>query len=306
MVAERGDHGVAGAADVVHLALLGLDVQHAALAGTASCPPRRASAAAPPGRAAGAASARAAPGRASLFQVPTISAQLGAVRRHQVRALVARVVVALGVDQHPLAGRARARRSCARCARGRPCRSPTGSPRCRPAARPRNRPAWRPAPRATGGVSKSMRSSWCWRPPMTRSFCVVRMDLSRWKLDLDAARVPEHVRRALAPSASSPITDSERAASAPSAAQLRATLAAPPGLLLRAEQHHRHRRLGRDARDVAEPVAVEHHVADHQHARLPRVRAPSQLSFRSGNTRSRARAPWPDRTGSGRRISPAS
>ncbi len=41
--------------------------------------------------------------------------------------------------------------------------------------------------------------------------------------------------------------------------------------LLPAPQHDRHRRLGRDARGLAEPVAVEHHVAHHQDARLPRV-----------------------------------
>ena len=41
------------------------------------------------------------------------------------------------------------------------------------------------------------------------------------------------------------------------------------GALLDAvDLHDRHRRLGRDAADLAEPVAVEHHVADDQHARL--------------------------------------
>ena len=35
--------------------------------------------------------------------------------------------------------------------------------------------------------------------------------------------------------------------------------------------HHRHRRLGRDAAHVAEPVAVEHHVARDQHARAREV-----------------------------------
>jgi len=34
------------------------------------------------------------------------------------------------------------------------------------------------------------------------------------------------------------------------------------------DQHHRHRRLRRDARHVAVPVAIEHHVAHHQHAGL--------------------------------------
>src|SRR6185503_11156902 len=43
--------------------------------------------------------------------------------------------------------------------------------------------------------------------------------------------------------------------------------------LFPADQHHRDRRLGRNARGVAEPVTVQHHVADHQHARLPDVQA---------------------------------
>ena len=29
--------------------------------------------------------------------------------------------------------------------------------------------------------------------------------------------------------------------------------------------HHRHRRLGRDAFHFAEPVAVQHHIANHEH-----------------------------------------
>jgi hypothetical protein len=59
-------------------------------------------------------------------------------------------------------------------------------------------------------------------------------------------------------------------------ARARLQLGAIPGHVRRAaepvilalDEHHRNRRLGRDARDVAEPVAVEHHVAHHQHARL--------------------------------------
>jgi len=39
-------------------------------------------------------------------------------------------------------------------------------------------------------------------------------------------------------------------------------------LLLAPDQHHRHRRLGGDPRHLAEPVAVEHHVAHHQDPRL--------------------------------------
>jgi len=37
-------------------------------------------------------------------------------------------------------------------------------------------------------------------------------------------------------------------------------------VLLTLHMHDRHGRLGRDAIDVAEPVAIEHDVADHQNA----------------------------------------
>ena len=62
---------------------------------------------------------------------------------------------------------------------------------------------------------------------MTRSFCVVRIDLSRWKL----TPTPSFSRifLSVAPSASSPTTENSLVF-APSAAQLRATLAAPPAL----------------------------------------------------------------------------
>ena len=72
-----------------------------------------------------------------------------------------------------------------------------------------------------------MRSSWCWWPPITRSFCVVRMDLSAWKLTCTPSRLS--MSPIAAPSASSPVTERIRVF-APSAAQLLATFAAPPGL----------------------------------------------------------------------------
>jgi hypothetical protein len=53
---------------------------------------------------------------------------------------------------------------------------------------------------------------------------------------------------------------------------LRATLDAPPGRFLGAlDEHHRHRGFGRDAAHVAEPVAVEHHVAHDEHARATEI-----------------------------------
>ena len=77
---------------------------------------------------------------------------------------------------------------------------------------------------------------------------------------------------------------------------------------------HRHRRLGRDALDVAEPVAVEHHVADDQHARARDARRATRRSAvsarfmraapsggRSRSTRARRRGRRAGRTGCGRR-----
>ena len=48
---------------------------------------------------------------------------------------------------------------------------------------------------------------------------------------------------------------------------------AAQALFLALHMHDRHRRFRRDAVDVAEPVAVEHDVADHQHARRAELRA---------------------------------
>ena len=161
-------------------------------------------------------------------------------------------------------------RSSWRCARGRPCRSPTGSPRRRP-ARPRLKSASLEASTSLGGRA-------------SRSRCAAAAGLddapaaSRGRTSSVAmqARLDAGFASAASPAGRPPrprpTTESSRVR-APSAAQLLATLAAPPSRSswLR-KQHHRHRRLGRNARDVAEPVAVEHHVAHHQHARLLRIR----------------------------------
>ena len=47
--------------------------------------------------------------------------------------------------------------------------------------------------------------------------------------------------------------------------------AAGPGLVI-AHTHHRHRRLGRNPRGRAVPVTVEHHIANHQHTRAREIR----------------------------------
>ena len=71
----------------------------------------------------------------------------------------------------------------------------------------------------------STRSSWCLRCT-TRSFCVVRIEPSRCRLASTPSRLSS--RAISAPASSRPTTDSSLVR-APSAAQLRATLAAPPG-----------------------------------------------------------------------------
>ena len=100
---------------------------------------------------------------------------------------------------------------------------------------------------------------------MTRSLTVVVEVGVLVQAGIDV-RLPPAGAASACPASSAPTTDSS-ATLAPSAATLRATLAAPPRRSSDAlDLHHRHRRLGRDAADLAEPVAVQHDVADHQHA----------------------------------------
>ena len=118
-----------------------------------------------------------------------------------------------------------------------------------------------------GGVSKSMRSSCCCRP-ITRSFTVVASAASRCRL-ASHALLPRRSRSSARAGLVAADHREQRDRARPSAAQLRATLAAPPGRSsFLVDPHDRHRRFGRDAVDVAEPVAVEHHVADDEDARV--------------------------------------
>ena len=59
----------------------------------------------------------------------------------------------------------------------------------------------------------------------------------------------------------------QQATATPQVATLRATLAAPPSAVHAFHTHHRHRASGEMRLTSPEPVAVQHHVADHQHAR---------------------------------------
>ncbi len=120
------------------------------------------------------------------------------------------------------------------------------------------------------------------------------------------------------PGSSSPTTESS-ATFAPSAAALTATFAAPPGVSFGAldlDLHYGHRRLRRNTLHLAEPVAIEHHVAHHED-RAP-CAAPTDTSFsaftcppspqpvRSDSTPGRSASSLRDRRGCARRKPPVS
>ena len=127
---------------------------------------------------------------------------------------------------------------------------------------------------------------------MTRSFTVVSQ---LWHRGAGCASTPSLLEQPLELSRPARRRPRPRAARvrAPSAAAVARDVggAARP-LLAARDQHHRHRRLGRDALDVAEPVAVEHHVARPpapgacEASDRDRVHAAScPLRARSGSTR---------------------
>jgi hypothetical protein len=150
-------------------------------------------------------------------------AQLGAVGRHHGRAGILREIVALGIDQHLLAGRAPGG-SSRRCASGRPCRSRRGSPRHSRQDARRTRPAWRAGPRATA-TSRSR----CAALLLAANHAQLDRGADRridMQADIDAARSPASAAGSARPRRRRRPTAATRA---PSAATLRATLAAPPG-----------------------------------------------------------------------------
>ena len=117
-----------------------------------------------------------------------------------------------------------------------------------------------------GGFSKSTRSScWCGRsraasPSCSRPDRVCRL---RGRSARGAA-----VRSSERPGSSSPTTDNEaRARFAERCGVARDVRRAAGALFVALDLHHRHRRLRRNAADFAEPVAVEHDVADDEYAR---------------------------------------
>ena len=170
---ERGDHGVAGAGDVEHLARLGRQVERGRRRRTATCRPRSGSARAP-SRPSDARSAWArSRSCASLDPAADHLGELGAVRRDRGGAARSGVVAALGIDEHRLAGGARQLDHARDVGRGRPCRSrrtaPTSGLRQRLLV---DRLACCSSTSWSGSFSKSTRRSCCDRP-MTRSLTMV-------------------------------------------------------------------------------------------------------------------------------------
>ena len=250
---------------------------------------------------------RAASGRLRRFQRPTTS-------RNSARFGVSSVAPRSASSRRPwgrparACRRARARRIISRdVRRGRPCRSRTGSPTSQSAQRRSKSAQLGGQHLVDGGVSKSMRSSCCWRP-ITRS--LTRGARSRVAMQAGARRRSRSSSRAerCARPRRAPTTDSSAPARAERRAVARHVGRAAGALLVALDQTTGTGASGEMRAHVAEPVAVEHHVADHQHARLLEVsgRSSALLPARSESTRSPARAPWPDRTGCGRRRSPAS
>ena len=264
---EGGDHRVAGAGDVEHLARLGRDLHVAG-----GVEQRHAVLGARQQQRARAERLRAAPATrscscASLAPGADHLGQLGAVRR----------------DRRSRRGSARSR-----------CPSDRRGP-ARPAARAGSimsgmcveaalavvgeqdhvrdcasaslveRPASPSSTSWSGSSSKSTRSSCCERP-MTRSLTIVVSRGSR----SNSVSMPLLLEQRLEAAAVLVVADRGQQA------RLRAERLDVPGdvggaaepllLLARVDAHDRHRRLGRDAVDRAEPVAVEHRVADDEDA----------------------------------------
>ena len=198
-----------------------------------------------------------------------------------------------------------------------PCRSRTKSPRRAAPGGRQSRPACRPRISWLGGSSKSMRISCCWRghhAQLGGGVLMLGSRRSEWRCRRAAAGFPKRagqLRRRPPRTAGWP---------AARAAILRATLPRHRAFFDAGDFGHRHRGFGRDAVDFAEPVAVWHHVADHQgRGRRPNRQAKGRHSsgtgfkqarvqyFLGGQSRgipARLRARWPGRTYCGRQKWP--
>src|SRR6185503_5492370 len=191
-------------------------------------------------------------------------AQLGEVRREDARALVARVVVALGVDQHALPGAAR------------------GTDHLRDVVQPALAVVGKDDHVALGQRAAEVLELGREHLARRRLFEVDAQELLAAADDAQLlrggqaavvvqARVDAHFFQQLLERPAGLVAADHR-----EQARARAELGAVPGdvgrtaqaLVFAANQNDGYRSLRRNARHLAEPVAVEHHVADHQHPGL--------------------------------------
>ena len=121
-----------------------------------------------------------------------------------------------------------------------------------------------------------MRSSCCWRPIDAQLDRRRQRRRRAWN-DV-CTRSPASSRASVAPGSSSPIDGQQRGLRAQRCGVARDVGRAAGSLLGARDLDDRHRRFGRDALDLAEPVAVEHHVADDEHARARDALAPRRES----------------------------
>jgi hypothetical protein len=148
--------------------------------------------------------------------------------------------------------------------------------------------AWRIS--CDGAVSKSMRSSCCWRP-MTRSLTVVSM--SRSTCNAASICSSSRSRASERPASSSPTTESSPVKAPERRRVARDVGGAAQALLHALDPDHGHRRFRGDPADLTEPVAVEHDIADHQQANV------ADLVEHASQCPAIRRALPPERAGSG-------
>ena len=270
---QHRDHGVARAGDIAHLDRIGRHVDRLRRrAPPASCR-RSLRVTSTASQSASASQLAARPSAIFGVGVGAAAGRLGqflAVRRDQRRAAIDRVIGALGIDDHRLAGCSRGIDDVADHARAsaRPWRSPTAPRRRRAAAAaaPRRSAASRSRRRPAAPVP-NRRAAYGWSNAPTRSAPCAWSGASgsTTSCGLDARLRPRASAFSVRPASSSPTrpTNMQRA---PRLAILRATLPAPPIIDLAAlDRDHRRRRLRRDARHLAIDEVVQHQIADAQH-----------------------------------------
>ena len=270
---QRRDHGIARAAHVEHLARLRRLVQHAALlvqahALLAARDQQRLGAQFAPQR------LRPRGQVVLVFPAPHHFAHFGAVGRDDGGAMVARIVVALGIDQDGLAGGAREfdhfrdMREPALAVVGQHQHVAVGEQRLE--------------------IGQLVRQHFVAGQGL-------EIDAQQLLLPADHAQLDRGGNARILVQAGDDMLGFDQLAQAraglvvadhrqqrrPRAQRRRIArdVGRAAGTLLGAlDLDHRHRRLGRDAAHLAEPVAIEHHVADHQQPRLGQIRQQFQFT----------------------------